>query len=67
MSGQYDQWFATQLKEFIDAIVNQTDFNSIIQEIERGLQHAETNPGDISPVLLEIGRLRGWARALACC
>ncbi len=57
MSAQYDEWFAIHLKEFIEAIVNQSDTNSIIAQIERGIKYAEASPGDISSVLVKVGRI----------
>ncbi|MFQ5979788.1 MAG: hypothetical protein ACE5OZ_16785 [Candidatus Heimdallarchaeota archaeon] len=56
LSGEYDQWFALQLKGFLDALIGQGELETARNEVERGVQHAEANPGQISPILLAIGR-----------
>lgn len=56
MSGQYDQWFVMQLKELLSALIGQGELESAQKEVERGVQHGEANPGQISSILLAIGR-----------
>ncbi|MFX0116574.1 MAG: hypothetical protein ACFFB3_18645 [Candidatus Hodarchaeota archaeon] len=56
LSGQYDHWFVTQLKELLDALVGEGDLEIAKQEVQRGVQHGEANPGEISHALLTIGR-----------
>ncbi|MHA2369791.1 MAG: hypothetical protein ACXADX_13315 [Candidatus Hodarchaeales archaeon] len=56
LSGQYDQWFVMQLKQLLDALTGQGELESAQKEVERGIQHGEANPGQISSILLAMGR-----------
>lgn len=45
-----------QLKQLLDALTGQGELESAQKEVQRGIQHGEANPGQISSILLAIGR-----------
>ena len=54
----YDNWFAYQLINLIQAIETQKgpeEIKSIIDEINRGLSYASANPSSINSLLVRMG------------
>ncbi len=54
----YDGWFAQELTLLINAVANQdlTTVQKHLTQIERGITYGESTPGQISSILLAIGR-----------
>ncbi|MHA2244688.1 MAG: hypothetical protein ACXADY_06930 [Candidatus Hodarchaeales archaeon] len=61
-TNDYTAWFCNEMKKLIDLIANQTyrinpqELNVQIQEIQRGVEYGNTNPGAIDQLLLKMGR-----------
>lgn len=61
-TNDYTAWFCQEMKKLIDLIANQTykinpqELNVQIQEIQRGVEYGNKNPGAIDDLLIKMGR-----------
>ncbi|MHA2294881.1 MAG: hypothetical protein ACXAEU_01045 [Candidatus Hodarchaeales archaeon] len=54
--SQYDEWFALQLQELLQVLLKEDNPTSILEQIKRGIEYGEQNPGEISKIFLDLGR-----------
>ena len=55
--GEYDSWFLSKLTDLMNAVIS-TNENTIIEaynEVQRGIEYANANPGAIQDLLLRMG------------
>ena len=61
-TSDYTAWFCQEMKKLIDLIANRTykinpqELNVQIQEIQRGVEYGNNNPGAIDDLLIKMGR-----------
>lgn len=56
--GEYDSWFLSKLTDLMNAVVsaNQNTIIEAYNEVQRGIEYANTNTGSIQDLLVRMGQ-----------